>query len=158
MSVLHHESILEDCMEQAITEFCEANKLTPEMFALIEDHLGVQYALDRKQFGKALIEFPRVASKLAMMAVETTIARQLTYYSAFEKDNDRRCDLEAGMAKLLGARVAWAAADNGLQIHGGNGFALEYQISRVLCDARILNIFEGAAEIQAQVITRRLME
>ena len=120
--------------------------------------LSFQYALDRKQFGKALIEFPRVASKLAMMAVETTIARQLTYYSAFEKDNDRRCDLEAGMAKLLGARVAWAAADNGLQIHGGNGFALEYQISRVLCDARILNIFEGAAEIQAQVITRRLME
>ena len=120
--------------------------------------LSFQYALDRKQFGKPLIEFPRVASKLAMMAVETTIARQLTYYSAFEKDNDRRCDLEAGMAKLLGARVAWAAADNGLQIHGGNGFALEYQISRVLCDARILNIFEGAAEIQAQVITRRLME
>ena len=120
--------------------------------------LSFQYALDRKQFGKALIEFPRVASKLAMMAVETTIARQLTYYSAFEKDNDRRCDLEAGMAKLLGARVAWAAADNGLQIHGGNGFALEYQISRVLCDARILNIFEGAAEIQAQVIARRLME
>ena len=120
--------------------------------------LSFQYALDRKQFGKALVEFPRVASKLAMMAVETTIARQLTYYSAFEKDNDRRCDLEAGMAKLLGARVAWAAADNGLQIHGGNGFALEYQISRVLCDARILNIFEGAAEIQAQVITRRLME
>ena len=120
--------------------------------------LSFQYALDRKQFGKALIEFPRVASKLAMMAVETTIARQLTYYSAFAKDNDRRCDLEAGMAKLLGARVAWAAADNGLQIHGGNGFALEYQISRVLCDARILNIFEGAAEIQAQVIARRLME
>ena len=120
--------------------------------------LSFQYAIDRKQFGKALIKFPRVASKLAMMAVETTIARQLTYYSAFEKDNDRRCDLEAGMAKLLGARVAWAAADNGLQIHGGNGFALEYQISRVLCDARILNIFEGAAEIQAQVITRRLME
>jgi (2S)-methylsuccinyl-CoA dehydrogenase len=120
--------------------------------------LSFQYAIDRKQFGKALIKFPRVASKLAMMAVETTIARQLTYYSAFQKDNDRRCDLEAGMAKLLGARVAWAAADNGLQIHGGNGFALEYQISRVLCDARILNIFEGAAEIQAQVITRRLME
>ncbi|AGH26155.1 hypothetical protein CPMG_00054 [Prochlorococcus phage MED4-213] len=48
MSVLHHESILEDCMEQAIAEFCEANKLTPNMFALIEDHLGVQIALDRK--------------------------------------------------------------------------------------------------------------
>ena len=120
--------------------------------------LAMRYAMDRKQFGKALIEFPRVYGKLAMMAVEIMIARQLTYHSAREKDAERRCDLEAGMAKLLGARVAWAAADNALQIHGGNGFALEYPISRVLCDARILNIFEGAAEIQAQVIARRLLE
>src|SRR6056297_737906 len=119
--------------------------------------IGMQYAQDRKQFGKALIEFPRVSGKLAMMAVEIMVARQLTYFSAWEKDNGHRCDLEAGMAKLLGARVAWAAADNGLQIHGGNGFAMEYAISRVLCDARILNIFEGAAEIQAQVIARRLL-
>lgn len=119
--------------------------------------ISMQYAIDRKQFGKPLINFPRVSSKLAMMAVEIMIARQLTYFSAFEKDEGRRCDVEAGMAKLLGARVAWAAADNGLQIHGGNGFALEYKISRVLCDARILNIFEGAAEIQAQVISRRLL-
>jgi (2S)-methylsuccinyl-CoA dehydrogenase len=120
--------------------------------------LGLQYALDRKQFGKPLAAFPRVYSKLAMMAVEIMVARQLTYFSAREKDADRRCDLEAGMAKLLGARIAWACADNALQIHGGNGFALEYKISRVLCDARILNIFEGAAEIQAQVIARRLIE
>jgi len=119
---------------------------------------GMQYAEDRKQFGKPLIAFPRVANKLAMMAVEIMVARQLTYFSAWEKDNDRRCDLEAGMAKLLGARVAWACADNALQIHGGNGFALEYKISRILCDARILNIFEGAAEIQAQVIARRLLD
>ncbi len=119
--------------------------------------IAMQYAQDRKQFGKALINFPRVSGKLAMMAVEIMIARQLTYFSAWEKDHGQRCDLEAGMAKLLGARVAWAAADNGLQIHGGNGFALEYKISRVLCDARILNIFEGAAEIQAQVIARRLL-
>lgn len=119
--------------------------------------ISMQYAQDRKQFGKALINFPRVSGKLAMMAVEIMIARQLTYFSAFEKDQGRRCDVEAGMAKLLGARIAWAAADNGLQIHGGNGFALEYKISRVLCDARILNIFEGAAEIQAQVIARRLL-
>ncbi|MEM8754891.1 MAG: acyl-CoA dehydrogenase family protein, partial [Pseudomonadota bacterium] len=99
-----------------------------------------------------------VYGKLAMMAVEIMIARQITYFSAREKDADRRCDLEAGMAKLLAARIAWSNADNGLQIHGGNGFALEYPISRVLCDARILNIFEGAAEIQAQVIARRLLE
>ena len=119
---------------------------------------GMQYAEDRKQFGKSLIEFPRVAGKLAMMAVEIMVARQLTYHSAWQKDHGKRCDLEAGMAKLLGARVAWAAADNALQIHGGNGFALEYRISRILCDARILNIFEGAAEIQAQVIARRLLD
>jgi len=120
--------------------------------------VGMQYAQDRKQFGKSLIAFPRVGGKLAMMAVEIMVARQLTYFSAHEKDNDRRCDLEAGMAKLLGARIAWACADNALQIHGGNGFALEYKVSRILCDARILNIFEGAAEIQAQVIARRLLD
>ncbi|QCI64505.1 acyl-CoA dehydrogenase family protein [Phreatobacter stygius] len=120
--------------------------------------LGLRYAQERIQFGKPLIAFPRVADKIAMMAVEVMIARQMTYYAARQKDHDRRCDLEAGMAKLLGARVAWAAADNALQIHGGNGFALEYPVSRVLCDARILNIFEGAAEIQAQVIARRLLD
>jgi (2S)-methylsuccinyl-CoA dehydrogenase len=120
--------------------------------------LALKYALERNQFGKPIYAFPRVSNKVAMMAVEVMIARQLTYFAAREKDEGRRCDLEAGMAKLLGARVAWAAADNALQIHGGNGFALEYPVSRVLCDARILNIFEGAAEIQAQVIARRLLE
>jgi (2S)-methylsuccinyl-CoA dehydrogenase len=120
--------------------------------------LGLRYAKERVQFGKTIIRFPRVADKLVMMAVEIHIARQITYFAGRAKDEGRRCDLEAGMAKLLAARVAWAAADNALQIHGGNGFALEYPISRVLCDARILNIFEGAAEIQAQVIARRLLE
>jgi (2S)-methylsuccinyl-CoA dehydrogenase len=119
--------------------------------------LGLGYALERRQFGRQLIAFPRVSHKLAMMVVETMLARQLTYFAAREKDGGRRCDIEAGMAKLLAARVAWANADNALQIHGGNGYALEYPISRVLCDARILNIFEGAAEIQAQIIARGLL-
>jgi len=120
--------------------------------------LGLRYALERQQFGQVIFGFPRVRDKLAMMAVEIVVARQIAYHAAREKDAGRRCDLEAGMAKLLAARVAWAAADNALQIHGGNGFALEFEISRVLCDARILNIFEGAGEIQAQVIARRLLE
>jgi len=120
--------------------------------------LGLRYAQERVQFGKPIMSFPRVFGKLVMMAVEIMVARQITYFAAREKDGGRRCDLEAGMAKLLAARIAWAAADNALQIHGGNGFALEYPVSRVLCDARILNIFEGAAEIQAQVIARRLLE
>ena len=119
--------------------------------------LGLRYALDRVQFGKPIAAFPRVSGKLGWMAVETVIARQLTYAAARAKDSERRCDIEAGMAKLLAARVAWSNADNALQIHGGNGYAQEYKISRVLCDARILNIFEGAAEIQAQVIARGLL-
>jgi (2S)-methylsuccinyl-CoA dehydrogenase len=119
--------------------------------------LGLAYALERRQFGKPLAAFPRVAGKLALMAMETMVARQLTYFAAREKDRGRRCDVEAGMAKLLAARAAWSNADNALQIHGGNGYALEFPISRVLCDARILNIFEGAAEIQAQIIARGLI-
>jgi (2S)-methylsuccinyl-CoA dehydrogenase len=119
--------------------------------------LALEYAEQRQQFGEPIISFPRVADKLAIMAVEIMIARQLTYYAARQKDSGRRCDLEAGMAKLLAARVAWAAADNAVQIHGGNGFAVEFPISRILCDARILSIFEGAAEIQAHVIARRLL-
>jgi len=119
---------------------------------------ALSYANNRVQFGQPIAAFPRIADKIAMMAAEIMIARQLTYYAARQKDSGRRCDLEAGMAKLLAARVAWAAADNAVQVHGGNGFAVEFPASRILCDARILNIFEGAAEIQAQVIARRLLD
>ena len=119
--------------------------------------LGLSYALERRQFGKPLSAFPRISDKLALMAVEWVIARELTYYAARAKDAGTRCDIEAGMAKLLAARVAWSNADAAVQIHGGNGYALEYEISRVLCDARILNIFEGAAEIQAHVVGRGLL-
>ncbi len=124
--------------------------------AAIEE--GLSYARARAQFGKPIIAFPRVHQKLAWAAVETQLARQLTLSAARAKDAGKRCDLEAGLAKLLAAQVAWMAADQALQVHGGNGYALEYPISRILCDARILNIFEGAAEIQAQVVARRLLE
>jgi (2S)-methylsuccinyl-CoA dehydrogenase len=120
--------------------------------------LALRHARERAQFGKPILAFPRVADKIALMAVEIVIARELTYHAAREKDSGRRCDLEAGMAKLYAARAAWAAADNAVQIHGGSGFALEHPVSRVLADARILSIFEGAAEIQAQVIARRLLD
>jgi (2S)-methylsuccinyl-CoA dehydrogenase len=119
--------------------------------------LGLAYARERRQFGRPIYDFARVSGKLAWMAVETMIARQLTWHAAREKDRGRRCDLEAGMAKLLAARVAWGCADNAVQIHGGNGYAEEYPASRVLVDARILNVFEGAAEIQAQIVARRLL-
>jgi len=124
--------------------------------AALDAALG--YATARAQFGRKIAAFPRVADKIAMMAAELLAARSLAYHAAREKDSGRRCDLEAGMAKLLAARVAWANADNAVQIHGGNGFALEFPVSRLLCDARILSIFEGAAEIQAQIIARRLLD
>ncbi|MGH6619989.1 MAG: acyl-CoA dehydrogenase family protein, partial [Alphaproteobacteria bacterium] len=119
--------------------------------------LALRYAQERIQFGKPLASFPRVAGKIAWMAVETMVARQLSYFAARQKDSGRRCDIEAGMAKLLAARTAWSNADNAVQIHGGNGYAEEYPISRVLCDARILNIFEGTAEIQSNIIARGLI-
>jgi (2S)-methylsuccinyl-CoA dehydrogenase len=119
---------------------------------------AVKYACARTQFGRKIVEYPRVGDKIAMMAVEIAIARQLTYFAARSKDEGARCDLEAGMAKLHAARTAWACADNAVQVHGGNGFAVESPVSRLLCDARILSIFEGAAEIQAQVIARRLLD
>jgi (2S)-methylsuccinyl-CoA dehydrogenase len=124
--------------------------------AAMEQALG--YALTRRQFGRSIIGFPRIADKIATMAVEIMIARQLTYFAAREKDSGRRCDLESGMAKLLAARVAWAAADGAVQIHGGNGIAVDFPVSRILCDARVLSIFEGSAEIQAEVIARRILD
>ena len=120
--------------------------------------LGLKYSLERTQFGRQIFDFPRTSDKLVMMAAELVGVRQLTYFSARQKDAGKRCDLEAGLAKMLAARIAWSAADNALQVHGGNGFALEYPVSRVLCDARILNIFEGAGEVQAMVIARRTID
>ncbi len=120
--------------------------------------LGLRYSLERTQFGRQIFDFPRTSDKFVMMAAELIGVRQLTYFSARQKDAGKRCDLEAGLAKMLAARIAWGAADNALQVHGGNGFALEYPISRVLCDARILNIFEGAGEVQAMVIARRTID
>lgn len=119
---------------------------------------AIQYATEREQFGGPIFQFPRVARKIGRMVTRVAAARQLTYFSARQKDLDKRCDLEAGMAKLLATRAAWESADANVQIHGGNGFAEEYTASRLLVDARVLSIFEGANEIQAHVVARRLLE
>jgi len=119
---------------------------------------ALRYAHERIQFGQPIAGFGRVGRKLGRMIVRTMAARQLTYFSGRQKDTGRRCDLEAGMAKLLATRAAWENADADVQIHGGNGFAEEYTASRLLVDARVLSIFEGANEIQADVIARRLLE
>jgi (2S)-methylsuccinyl-CoA dehydrogenase len=119
--------------------------------------LALAYAQDRRQFARPIAAFDRIAGRIGWMATEIMVSRQLTFFAARQKDQDRRCDAEAGMAKLLAARTAWTAADSAVQIFGGNGYALEFPVSRLLVDARILNIFEGAAEIQAHVIARALL-
>lgn len=119
--------------------------------------LSAHYASERIQFKKPLIRFQRIYGKLARMIVDISIARQLTYRAAGIKDQKIRCDIEAGMAKLYAARTAWSCADNAVQIHGGVGYALDSPVSRVMNDARILSIFEGTAEIQADIISRRLL-
>ncbi len=124
--------------------------------AALED--AILYATEREQFGGPIFQFPRVARKIGRMIVRIQAARQMTYFSAREKDQEKRCDLQAGMAKLLATRSAWESADANVQIHGGNGYAEEYTASRLLVDARVLSIFEGANEIQAHVVARRLLE
>jgi (2S)-methylsuccinyl-CoA dehydrogenase len=119
---------------------------------------AMAYAGQRIQFGRPIVEFPRVGRKIARMVCLVQAARQLTWFAAKMKDSGKRCDLEAGMAKLLATRAAWEAADACVQIHGGNGYAEEYTASRLLVDARVLSIFEGANEIQAHVVARRLLE
>lgn len=99
------------------------------------------------QFGKPIAEFGRVGRKLGRMIVRVQAARQLTYFAAREKDKGRRCDLEAGMAKLMATRAAWEGADADVQIHGRNGFADESTASRSLVDARVRSIFDDANAI-----------
>ena len=101
---------------------------------------------------------PLMTKSLAWMAVETMIARQITYFSAREKDLDKRCDIEAGMAKLLAARVAWSNADNAVQIHGGTGYFAPTIAERLYRDAKLTEIYEGTSEIQRLVISRALID
>jgi (2S)-methylsuccinyl-CoA dehydrogenase len=119
---------------------------------------AISYSSQREQFGAPIISFPRVADKIAMTAAEIAITRQLTYFAARQKDEGGRSDMQAAMAKLLAARTAWSAADMSVQVHGANGVASEFPISRILADARVFGILEGSAEIPAQMVARRLLE
>ena len=119
---------------------------------------AMAYSQQRETFGRPIFEHQAIQFKLAEMATKLQAARLMTYDAARRADAGQRVDMEAGMAKLFASEAAFEIASDALRIHGGNGYAQEYAISRVLCDSRILNIFEGAAEIQAQVIARRLLE
>ncbi len=119
---------------------------------------AIRYSQERSQFGKPISEFQAIQHKLAYMASKVEAGRQLTYYAARMKDQGRRCDLEAGMAKLFCADMVEQVTSDAMQVHGGYGYALEYPVSRYWRDGRVFRIFEGTSEIQASVIAKRLLE
>jgi (2S)-methylsuccinyl-CoA dehydrogenase len=119
---------------------------------------AVKYARERIQFGQPIGEFQVIRHKLAHMAVEIEAARQLAYFAASRKDTGMRCDYEAGMAKVFAAEMAERVTREAMQIHGGYGYSLEFEVQRYWRDARVLSIFEGTSEIQLEVIGRRIME
>ncbi len=119
---------------------------------------ALRYSQERSQFGKPISTFQAIEHKLAYMASKVEAGRQLTYYAARMKDQGKRCDLEAGMAKLFCADMVEYVTSEAMQVHGGYGYALEYPVSRFWRDGRVFRIFEGTSEIQASVIAKRLLE
>jgi len=118
---------------------------------------ALQYSQERQAFGKPIADFQVIGHKIAHMATEIEAGRQLTYYAAQMKDQGKRCDLEAGMAKLFCADMVERVTSEALQIFGGYGYAMEYPAHRFWRDGRIFKIFEGTSEIQAEVIAKRLI-
>jgi alkylation response protein AidB-like acyl-CoA dehydrogenase len=119
---------------------------------------AVKYAKERTQFGVPIGNHQVIRHKLAHMAVEIEAARQLAYYAASQKDTGKRCDYEAGLAKVFAAEMAERVTREAMQVHGGYGYSMEFNAQRFWRDARVLSIFEGTSEIQLEVIGRRIME
>src|SRR5262245_20556076 len=119
---------------------------------------ALKYSQERTQFGKPISEFQVIRHKLAHMATEIEAARQLTYYASAMKDTGKRCDLEAGMAKVFAAEMAERVTSEALQIFGGYGYSREYPAQRFWRDARVFRNFEGTSEIQYEVIAKRLLQ
>ncbi|HJZ87428.1 MAG TPA: acyl-CoA dehydrogenase family protein [Polyangia bacterium] len=119
---------------------------------------ALRYAQERIQFGRPIAEFQVIRHKLAHMATDIEAARQLTYYASAMKDTGKRCDLEAGMAKVFAAEMAERVTSEALQVFGGYGYSREYPAQRFWRDARVFRIFEGTSEIQYEVIAKRLLQ
>ena len=119
-------------------------------------NMAMDYARQRRQFGKPISQFQAVQFKLADIATELEAARWLTYRAAYLRDSGQPFLKEASMAKLKASRVATAAASEAVQIHGGVGYMLDSPVARFYCDSKVLEIGEGTNEIQHVVIARAL--
>lgn len=120
--------------------------------------LSVQYAKERKAFGKTLGDLQAIQFKLADMATEIEAARLLCYRAAWLKDNKLPYAQAASMAKLFASETAMRTTIEAVQIHGGYGFVKEYHVERLMRDAKITQIYEGTSEIQRIVISREVLK
>ncbi len=119
---------------------------------------AVKYSKERIQFGQPICNFQAIRMKLSEMASKLESARQLVYYACSMKDTGKRCDLEAGMAKVIASEMVEYVTREAMQIFGGYGYSKEYPVERFWRDGRVISIFEGTTEIQHEVIARRLIE
>lgn len=117
---------------------------------------ALKYAKERKQFGRALSKFQAIQFKLADMAVNIELARNMVYKAAWLKDKGRKFTKEAAMAKLFASEICMRACDQAIQIHGGYGYIKEYQVERFFRDAKLLEIGEGTSEVQRMIIARKI--
>jgi alkylation response protein AidB-like acyl-CoA dehydrogenase len=119
--------------------------------------LALEYAKQRKSFGKPIAEHQAIAFKLADMATQIEAARMLVYKAAWLKDQGQSYTLAGSMAKLYASKVAMDVTVEAVQIHGGYGFVKEYHVERLMRDAKITQIYEGTSEIQKMVISREII-
>ena len=117
----------------------------------------VNYVKERKQFGKSLAQFQNTQFQLADMATKVEAARHLVYKAAVAKDTQKKYSLEAAMAKLYAAEVAMEVTTKAVQLHGGYGYTREYDVERMMRDAKITEIYEGTSEVQRMVISASLL-
>lgn len=117
---------------------------------------SLQYAKERKQFGNSLSSFQAIQFKLADMAMNIELARNMVYKAAWLKDQGRAFKKEAAMAKLYASEICMKVCDQAVQIHGGYGYMKEYQVERFFRDAKLLEIGEGTSEVQRMVIAKQL--
>jgi butyryl-CoA dehydrogenase len=117
----------------------------------------VAYVKERKQFGRSIAKFQNTQFQLADMATKVEAARALVYRAAIAKDTQKRYSVEAAMAKLYAAEVAMEVTTKAVQLHGGYGYTREYDVERMMRDAKITEIYEGTSEVQRMVISGSLL-
>lgn len=117
----------------------------------------IAYVRERKQFGQAISKFQNTQFEIADMATKVECARLLVYKAALAKDSQKRFSVEAAMAKLYASEVAMEVTTKAVQLHGGYGYTREYEVERMMRDAKITEIYEGTSEVQRMVISGALL-